>query len=153
MRDPKDGRFCPEMFTSPPRVLPGAAEFIADLRRLGIPWLVATNNSTMPPAGVAARLEEPLRVGESHLDPEAHPAVPLPNPEVRLVAGADTASKGELLVVAEGIGEQAQHELVELRSHRARDRRWSRRLAFQGNESGRTPGEVWVLENFLPAPR
>ena len=37
-------------------VLPGAAEFIADLRRLGIPWLVATNNSTMPPAGVAARL-------------------------------------------------------------------------------------------------
>ena len=37
-------------------VLPGAAEFIADLRRLGVPWLVATNNSTMPPAGVAARL-------------------------------------------------------------------------------------------------
>jgi 4-nitrophenyl phosphatase len=37
-------------------VLPGAAELIADLRRLGIPWLVATNNSTMPPAGVAARL-------------------------------------------------------------------------------------------------
>ena len=37
-------------------VLPGAAEFIADLRRLGMPWLVATNNSTMPPAGVAARL-------------------------------------------------------------------------------------------------
>ena len=37
-------------------VLPGAAEFIADLRRLGIPWLVATNNSTMPPADVAARL-------------------------------------------------------------------------------------------------
>jgi 4-nitrophenyl phosphatase len=37
-------------------VLPGAAEFIADLRRQGIPWLVATNNSTMPPAGVAARL-------------------------------------------------------------------------------------------------
>ncbi len=25
-----------------------------------------------------------------------------------------------------------------------------RRLAFKGNESGRTPGEVWVLENFLP---
>ena len=37
-------------------VLPGAAEFIADLCWLGIPWLVATNNSTMPPAGVAARL-------------------------------------------------------------------------------------------------
>ena len=37
-------------------MLPGAAEFIADLRRLGVPWLVATNNSTMPPAGVAARL-------------------------------------------------------------------------------------------------
>ena len=36
--------------------LPGAAEFIADLCRLGVPWLVATNNSTMPPAGVAARL-------------------------------------------------------------------------------------------------
>jgi 4-nitrophenyl phosphatase len=36
--------------------LPGAAELIADLRRLGIPWLVATNNSTTPPAGVAARL-------------------------------------------------------------------------------------------------
>jgi Tol biopolymer transport system component len=28
-----------------------------------------------------------------------------------------------------------------------------RRLAFQGNEGGRTPGEVWVLENFLPTQR
>jgi 4-nitrophenyl phosphatase len=37
-------------------VLPGAAEFIADLRRLGVPWLVATNNSTTPVAGVAVRL-------------------------------------------------------------------------------------------------
>ena len=37
-------------------VLPGAAEFIADLRRLGVPWLVATNNSTTPVAGVVARL-------------------------------------------------------------------------------------------------
>jgi len=37
-------------------VLPGAAEFIADLQRQGLPWLVATNNSTTPPAGVAARL-------------------------------------------------------------------------------------------------
>jgi HAD superfamily hydrolase (TIGR01457 family) len=37
-------------------VLPGAAEFIADLSRLGIPWLVATNNSTTPVTGVAARL-------------------------------------------------------------------------------------------------
>jgi 4-nitrophenyl phosphatase len=37
-------------------VLAGAAEFIADLRRVGVPWLVATNNSTTPVSGVAARL-------------------------------------------------------------------------------------------------
>jgi 4-nitrophenyl phosphatase len=37
-------------------VLPGAAEFISDLRRLGVSWLVATNNSTTPVVGVAARL-------------------------------------------------------------------------------------------------
>jgi 4-nitrophenyl phosphatase len=37
-------------------VLPGAAEFIAGLRRGGVPYLFLTNNSTTPPAGVAERL-------------------------------------------------------------------------------------------------
>ncbi|MGQ9490807.1 MAG: HAD-IIA family hydrolase [Anaerolineae bacterium] len=37
-------------------VLPGAAEFIAALRRAGIPYLFLTNNSTTPPAAVARRL-------------------------------------------------------------------------------------------------
>lgn len=37
-------------------VLPGAAEFIANLRRAGLPYLFVTNNSTTPPVGVAERL-------------------------------------------------------------------------------------------------
>ncbi len=37
-------------------VIPGAAEFIARLRRAGIPLLFLTNNSTTPPQGVAQRL-------------------------------------------------------------------------------------------------
>lgn len=37
-------------------VIPGAAEFVAGLRRAGIPALFLTNNSTTPPAAVARRL-------------------------------------------------------------------------------------------------
>jgi 4-nitrophenyl phosphatase len=37
-------------------VLPGAAEFVANLRRAKIPFLFATNNSTTPPRLVAERL-------------------------------------------------------------------------------------------------
>ncbi len=37
-------------------VIPGAAEFIAGLRRAGVPLLFLTNNSTTPPAAVAQRL-------------------------------------------------------------------------------------------------
>lgn len=39
-------------------VLPGAAEFIANLRRAGIPLLFLTNNATTPPLGVAERLTQ-----------------------------------------------------------------------------------------------
>lgn len=37
-------------------VVPGAAEFIAHLRRAGIPFIYLTNNSSTPPDKVAARL-------------------------------------------------------------------------------------------------
>jgi 4-nitrophenyl phosphatase len=37
-------------------VVPGAPEFIADLRRAGIPFIYLTNNSSTPPDKVAARL-------------------------------------------------------------------------------------------------
>lgn len=37
-------------------VIPGAAEFIADLRRTGVPLLFLTNNATTPPDAVAQRL-------------------------------------------------------------------------------------------------
>jgi 4-nitrophenyl phosphatase len=37
-------------------VLPGAAEFVANLRRAGVPHLFLTNNATTPPVGVAERL-------------------------------------------------------------------------------------------------
>lgn len=37
-------------------VLPGAAEFVANLRRAGVPHLFLTNNATTPPSGVAERL-------------------------------------------------------------------------------------------------
>lgn len=37
-------------------VIPGAAEFVAGLRRKGVPLLFLTNNSTTPPRGVAERL-------------------------------------------------------------------------------------------------
>ncbi len=36
--------------------LPGAVEFVANLRRAGLPCLFLTNNSTTTPAGVAGRL-------------------------------------------------------------------------------------------------
>ncbi len=37
-------------------VLPGAAEFVANLRHAAIPYLFVTNNSTTPPRAVAERL-------------------------------------------------------------------------------------------------
>jgi 4-nitrophenyl phosphatase len=39
-------------------VLPGAVEFVAGLRRAGIPFLFLTNNATTPPQKVAGRLAD-----------------------------------------------------------------------------------------------
>jgi 4-nitrophenyl phosphatase len=77
-------------------VLPGAAEFVAGLRRARVPFIFLTNNSTTPPDKVAARL--------TGMGIAAEPTEVLTSAEVT-AATAATQVKGRraLLIGEEGI--------------------------------------------------
>ncbi|MCX6028300.1 MAG: HAD-IIA family hydrolase [Chloroflexi bacterium] len=77
-------------------VLPGAAEFVANLRRIAVPFVFLTNNSTTPPDEVAARL-----VG---MGIPAEPREVLSSSEVTAAtAAAQVAGRRAILIGEEGI--------------------------------------------------
>ncbi|OQA40297.1 MAG: putative hydrolase YutF [Chloroflexi bacterium ADurb.Bin325] len=74
-------------------VLPGAVEFVANLRRAAIPYLFVTNNSTTPPRAVAERL-----VG---MGIDATPDEILTSADATALALAKERNGGRVLVIGE----------------------------------------------------
>jgi 4-nitrophenyl phosphatase len=74
-------------------VIPGAAEFIAELRRRQIPFVFLTNNSTTPPDKVAARL--------LHMGLPAEASEVLTSADVTAAALADEMPGRRVLLVGE----------------------------------------------------
>jgi 4-nitrophenyl phosphatase len=77
-------------------VIPGAVEFVAALRRAGVPFLFLTNNSTTPPEKVAARL--------AGMGIAAEPAEVLSSAEVTAAnVAAQVQGRRVILIGEEGI--------------------------------------------------